>query len=435
MTDAVQIPTDTVALPGGGAIPLVGFGTWQLKGDECYAACVAAFEAGYRHLDTATMYGNEAEVGRALADSGVPRDEVFLTTKYNPRSGRPELDVLGRSLDALGVEHVDLWLVHAPADDRRNAAIWESFGQAQAAGTARDVGVSNFSVEQIDHVSASGVVPSVNQIEWRPPLYNDLVVEGHRSRNVVLEGYSALKGGVLTDGVVTGIATEVGTDARTGRRPLARPARRRGHPPVVEGRADPRERRRRRVRALRGADGLPGPHGPSPLTTMDPVAAAFAALPREGFLPEGERRRAAYDGPLAIGHGQTNSQPRTVEAMLRLLEVAPGQRVLDVGSGSGWTTALLAHLVGPTGSVVGVELEPTLVEFGSANLAATDQPWASIRAAAPGVLGVPDHAPYDRILVSAEPSSLPQALVDQLGEGGRLVIPVRGTMTLVTRIR
>ena len=210
MTDPVQIPTDTVALPGGGAIPLVGFGTWQLKGDECYAACVAAFEAGYRHLDTATMYGNEAEVGRALVDSGVPRDEVFLTTKYNPRSGRPELDVLGRSLDALGVEHVDLWLVHAPADDRRNAAIWESFGQAQAAGTARDVGVSNFSVEQIDHVSASGVVPSVNQIEWRPPLYNDLVVEGHRSRNVVLEGYSALKGGVLTDGVVTGIATEVG---------------------------------------------------------------------------------------------------------------------------------------------------------------------------------------------------------------------------------
>jgi protein-L-isoaspartate(D-aspartate) O-methyltransferase len=166
---------------------------------------------------------------------------------------------------------------------------------------------------------------------------------------------------------------------------------------------------------------------------MDQVAAAFAALPREGFLPEGERRRAGYDGPLAIGHGQTNSQPRTVEAMLHLLDVQQGQRVLDVGSGSGWTTALLAHLVGPTGSVVGVEIEPTLVEFGSANLAATDQPWASIRSATPGVLGVPDHAPYDRILVSAEPSSLPRDLVDQLGEGGRLVIPVRGTMTLVTR--
>jgi protein-L-isoaspartate(D-aspartate) O-methyltransferase len=163
------------------------------------------------------------------------------------------------------------------------------------------------------------------------------------------------------------------------------------------------------------------------------LRAAFEAVPREGFLPKRERRRAGYDGPLPIGEGQTNSQPRTVAAMLRLLEVAPGQRVLDVGSGSGWTTALLAHLVGPEGRVVGVELEPSLVEFGTANLAATSQPWARIVQATPGVLGIPDHAPYDRILVSAEPSSLPQQLVDQLGDGGRLVIPVRGTMTLVTR--
>src|SRR5215217_3529191 len=167
------------------------------------------------------------------------------------------------------------------------------------------------------------------------------------------------------------------------------------------------------------------------MTDHDRVAEAFAAVPREWFLPAGERKRAAFDGPLPIGHGQTNSQPRTVAAMLRLLEVGPGQRVLDVGSGSGWTTALLARLVGPGGSVVGVEIEPSLVEFGSANLAATNQPWASIRAATPGVLGLPDHAPYDRILVSAEPSSLPQELVDQLADGGRLVIPVRGTMTLV----
>ena len=166
---------------------------------------------------------------------------------------------------------------------------------------------------------------------------------------------------------------------------------------------------------------------------MDAVRAAFDATPREGFLPRGERRRAGYDGPLPIGEGQTNSQPRTVANMLRLLEVGPGQRVLDVGSGSGWTTALLAHLVGPTGSVLGVELEPSLVTFGSDNLAATGQPWASIRAADPGVLGAPDHAPYDRILVSAEPAALPRALVDQIADGGRLVIPVRGTMTLVTR--
>ena len=166
---------------------------------------------------------------------------------------------------------------------------------------------------------------------------------------------------------------------------------------------------------------------------MDAVDRAFAAMPRARFLPRRQRRQASYDGPLEIGQGQTNSQPRTVEAMLRLLEVGPGNRVLDVGAGSGWTTALLAHLTDPTGTVLGVELEPTLVEFGSANLSATRQPWASIHAAHPDVLGLPEHAPYDRILVSAEPRELPESLVDQLTTGGRMVIPVNGTMLLVTR--
>jgi protein-L-isoaspartate(D-aspartate) O-methyltransferase len=166
---------------------------------------------------------------------------------------------------------------------------------------------------------------------------------------------------------------------------------------------------------------------------MDAVDSAFLAIPRTGFLPRDQRRLAGYDGPLRIGHGQTNSQPSTVSAMLRLLDVRPGQKVLDVGSGSGWSTALLAHLVGPAGSVVGVELEPDLVEFGAANLAATDQPWASIRAAGPDVLGLPDHAPYERILVSAEPRTLPHELVEQLAVGGRMVIPVLGTMLLVVR--
>jgi 2,5-diketo-D-gluconate reductase A len=211
MSDPVDIPTDTLALPGGGAFPLVGFGTWQLKGDECYEACLVALEAGYRHIDTATVYGNEAEVGRALADSGVPREDVFVTTKYNPRSGRPELDVLRRSLDALGTDHVDLWLIHAPVEDRRNVAVWQSFVQARTDGSARDIGVSNFSLDQIDHVaSATDVVPAANQIEWRPPLYDVRVVEGHRSRDVVLEGYSALKGGVLSADAVTGIAEQTG---------------------------------------------------------------------------------------------------------------------------------------------------------------------------------------------------------------------------------
>lgn len=163
----------------------------------------------------------------------------------------------------------------------------------------------------------------------------------------------------------------------------------------------------------------------------DVLAAAFAAHPREHFLPEAARYRADHDGPIQIGHGQTCSQPRTVAAMLELLDVRPGQRVLDVGSGSGWTTALLAHLVGPGGTVLGVEIEPELVAVGSANLSGEDLPWATIRRAGPGVLGAPEEGPFDRILVSADPGHLPRALLDQLADDGRMVIPVDNWLTLV----
>ena len=165
----------------------------------------------------------------------------------------------------------------------------------------------------------------------------------------------------------------------------------------------------------------------------DRVSAAFAATPRAQFLPRLARPRAAYDGPIGIGRGQTNSQPRTVAAMLRLLEVQAGDRVLDVGSGSGWSTALLAHLTGSTGEVLGLELEPDLVRFGRRNLKRSARHWARIEPADPHRLGRPDQAPYDRILVSAEARALPQELVDQLTDDGRMVIPVFGTMLLVRR--
>lgn len=163
------------------------------------------------------------------------------------------------------------------------------------------------------------------------------------------------------------------------------------------------------------------------------VDAAFAAIERADFLPEGQRSSAGHDTPLPIGQGQTNSQPRTVRDMLVLLDVQDGQSVLDVGAGSGWTTALLGYLVGPEGRVVGVELKPELADWGAANLAPYAMDWASLRRADPAVLGVPDEGPYDRILVSAAAQTFPHELQDQLSDDGVMVVPVGGIMTRATR--
>lgn len=174
--------------------------------------------------------------------------------------------------------------------------------------------------------------------------------------------------------------------------------------------------------------------GPAvPDTPDERLDAAFEATPRAAFLPEAVRSRWEQDSPLPIGAGMTNSQPSTVRGMLRRLDVPPGARVLDVGSGSGWTTALLAHLVGPQGWVLGVELEPELVEFGAANLRATQRDWARIERASQAVLGRPERAPYDRILVSAMALDLPVRLIDQLAPGGVLVVPVDGRMVCARR--
>jgi diketogulonate reductase-like aldo/keto reductase len=192
-------------------MPLLGFGTWQITGKDAVRATSAALEAGYRHLDTATVYGNEAEVGRALAESGVPRDEVFVTTKCPPRRAGRELDTLRESLDLLQIDHVDLWLIHWPGDGSSNVGLWRAFAEAQEAGLAREIGVSNFDVDLIDEVQAAvGVAPAVNQIEWSPLLFDARVLAAHRARDIVLEGYSALRGGTLDHPVVVEVADRLG---------------------------------------------------------------------------------------------------------------------------------------------------------------------------------------------------------------------------------
>jgi protein-L-isoaspartate(D-aspartate) O-methyltransferase len=160
----------------------------------------------------------------------------------------------------------------------------------------------------------------------------------------------------------------------------------------------------------------------------------MAAMPRKDFLPPDVRAQADRDAPLPIGCGATNSQPWTVQFMLELLHVEAGNKVLDVGSGSGWTTALLAHLTGHTGAVVGVELVPELVAMGRSNMPSA-LTWAHIEQADPHVLGIPSGEPYDRILVSADAGMIPVELEDQLAVGGRMVVPADGVMWVVDRDR
>jgi 2,5-diketo-D-gluconate reductase A len=210
---ATKNPTVTIA--PGVEMPLVGLGTWQANGSKAYDAVRHALDVGYRHIDTATMYGNEAAVGRAVRDSGLPRDEVFITTKLPSGNAGRERATIDASLHALEVEQVDLWLIHWPPGGRTAPEVWEQFVEIHAAGLARAIGVSNYDVRQIDElIAASGVTPAVNQIEWSPARYDAAIVEAHRARAVTLEGYSPFKSANLRERVLLEIAERHGVTVR-----------------------------------------------------------------------------------------------------------------------------------------------------------------------------------------------------------------------------
>jgi 2,5-diketo-D-gluconate reductase A len=196
-----------VTLAGEVTMPIVGFGTWQLHGQSGYQAVRQALDAGYRHIDTATMYGNEEEVGRALRDSGLDRRDVFVTTKLPPSAAGRERETITASLRALGTDYVDLWLVHWPPAGRAAPPMWLEFLEARSRGQARAVGVSNYRTDQIDElIRATGQPPSVNQIPWSPSQHDTRRLADSSDRGVVVEGYSPLKGTRLSDPVLTGIA-------------------------------------------------------------------------------------------------------------------------------------------------------------------------------------------------------------------------------------
>ena len=201
----------TIPMTAGGAIPVLGFGTWQATGQECYDAVRSALDVGYRHIDTATMYRNENEVGRALRDSGVARSEVFVTTKLPPERAGRERQTIERSLTDLGTDYVDLWLVHWPPGGEARPQTWQELLSVRGEGLARAVGVSNYSPAQVDElIAVTGEAPAVNQIRWSPALYDPARLAHSRDRGVVLEGYSPFRASRLDAPVLRDIAAAHG---------------------------------------------------------------------------------------------------------------------------------------------------------------------------------------------------------------------------------
>ena len=209
-TGAVTADGRARVLADGNEIPLLGLGVWQVpNGPETENAVRWALELGYRHVDTAQAYGNEESVGRALRDSSVPREEVFVTTKFYPAREDPEAEAQ-RSLERLGVDQLDLYIIHWPQGGPIWA--WPGMERAHELGYARSIGVSNYSVSQLDELmSVAETPPVVNQVQFSPFEYRRKLLEACEERNLALEAYSPLgTGRHLSDGRVRQIAERVG---------------------------------------------------------------------------------------------------------------------------------------------------------------------------------------------------------------------------------
>ncbi|WP_026917193.1 aldo/keto reductase [Gordonia shandongensis] len=208
-----QTTIPQITLNNGVTIPQLGFGVFQIPPAETKDAVLAALEAGYRHIDTAQMYGNEREVGEAVRESGVPREDVFVTSKLNNNAHDPEVarTATARSIDALGIGPLDLYLIHWPMPGVGDyVETWRAMERFAEDGHARAVGVSNFQPAHLERLFAeTDIVPAVNQIEVHPYLSQVSLREFNRSHGIATEAWSPIaQGDVLDDAVLGSVAAE-----------------------------------------------------------------------------------------------------------------------------------------------------------------------------------------------------------------------------------
>ncbi len=219
----MSILTETFPLASGHHIPKVGFGTWQIpEGSPAYDSVAEALKLGYRHIDSALAYGNEKSVGRAIRDSGVPRDEVYITTKLPAeiKDAKGAREAFETSASNLDLGPIDLWLIHAPwpwqdmGSDHRagNIEVWKVFEEMHAAERVRSIGVSNFDVDDLESLaSGTEVRPHVNQIRWFIGNTQPETTAYCQERDILVEGYSPLATGkLLEDDRLVGIAEKYG---------------------------------------------------------------------------------------------------------------------------------------------------------------------------------------------------------------------------------
>jgi 2,5-diketo-D-gluconate reductase A len=206
-------PIPTVALSNGNEIPQVGFGVFLVPPEETRAAVATALDVGYRHIDTAALYGNETEVGHAVAESGLPREEVFLTSKcWNSGQGYDKaLAAFDGSLERLGTDYLDLYLIHWPTPKRDlYVDTWRAFEKILADGRVRSIGVSNFQVTHLQRlIDETGTTPVVNQVELHPWLQQRELRAFHADHGIVTEAWSPIaRGGDLLEDRTIGMIAE-----------------------------------------------------------------------------------------------------------------------------------------------------------------------------------------------------------------------------------